>query len=112
MDASTPGKRRYPWLDNSSDDDNHPSPSGGQTSHLVVATDVTSPPLAGVGPESCEPGPEAVPEPDRNPEEIVLDEEQSEGEEGGATDVGAKVTEDKPVIKRRNLAMYQSQDSD
>ena len=48
----------------------------------------------------------------KNPDEIEL-EEDSEEEVGGACKMGSEVTErTTPIIKRRNLAIYQSHDSD
>ena len=103
-----PDRRRYPWLDNSSgDEENLPSPS--QTSSAVVM-------------EKTEPDPEGaedtrdtavcldpVPEPDRNPDEISLDDDNDKGAEG--VNEGSKV---KPsvVIKRRNMSLYQTQQDD
>ena len=109
--ASSPDKRRYPWLDN---DDHTPlSPSspamvaGDNTSLAEVQKSLLSE-LSGEDPgshdQSCDPSEEVVPVRDK----ISLSEEESKGG-GGAT--GSKV---KPavVIKRRNVAIYQTQDDD
>jgi hypothetical protein len=128
--TSTPDRRRYPWLDENSPGDEQNQFSSGQTSSPAVVMEnkqnqVQKYPLPDLERElqdresSCLAGgeevrPNVVPDPDRNPDEISLDE--GEGEEG--VNEGAKVNLEeegvkdvKPavVIRRRNMAIYQTE---
>ena len=121
--TSTPDRKRYPWLDDAGDEEKQEN---------VFSTSQTSlPPVDGNKPSPSRESTLNTELQDKNPDEISLDDEEEEGvndegeervnDEGlkvnpavgekGVNDEGSKV---KPavVIKRRNMALYQSHEQD
>ena len=109
--ATVPGKRHYPWLDDTSGDELNPL-SPGQTGSGVVA--MATEDSLNRGQKSLEPTGGSHDSGGENPDEIVLDEgSEEEGVAGVNIDPGSKVTTtNRPVIKRRNVAIYGTNDDD
>ena len=102
---SSDNKRRYPWLDDLSGDEQVKT---SQTSYSTAATAVMEgTEHSEVTRESHDPSCDAGGE---NPDEIDLDEE--EGNLGPEVDSEGSKVKAPLVIKRRNVAIYQSHDDD